>query len=188
MKKVFFVLSIAALSFTANAQTWNVDRAHSSVKFAIEHMLVSETDGSFKEFSGTVNSAKEDFTDLQTTFTIQTASIFTDNDKRDEHLKSPDFFDAAKNPTITFTSSSFKKVAEKKYELTGTLNLHGVSKEVKWEVKASGIVKDPYGNNRAGFKATTKIKRSDFNLATSTPAAVLGEEVDITVNLEITKK
>ncbi len=187
MKKVFLALSIVAASLTANAQ-WTVDAVHSSVRFSIEHMLVSEAEGSFKKFDGTVTSSKDDFSDLNTTFTIQAGSVFTDNEKRDEHVKSADFFDVAKYPTITFTSSSFKKVAEKKYELTGKLDFHGVSKEVKWEVKASGIVKDPYGNNRAGFKATTKIKRGDFNLATSTPAAVLGEEVEITVNLEILKK
>lgn len=187
MKKALLALSVAVVSLSANAQ-WNLDRAHSSVKFSIEHMLVSETEGSFKEFKGTVTSDKENFSDLNASFTVQAASVFTDNDKRDEHLRSADFFDVAKYPTIDFTSSSFKKVSDKKYELTGKLTLHGVTKEVKWEVKASGIVKDPYGNNRAGFKATTKVKRADFNLAPSTPAAVLGEEVEITVNLEITKK
>ncbi len=189
MKKALFLLTSAAiLSFTANAESWNVDRAHSGVKFTVTHMLISDVDGSFKDFSGTVTSAKEDFSDLKTQFTIQSNSIFTDNSKRDEHLISSDFFDAAKYPTIQFTSSSFKKNSAKKYTLTGKLTMLGVTKDVKWDVKASDIIKDPYGNNRAGFKATTTIKRSDFALASSTPNAVVSDEVSITVNLEVTKK
>ena len=186
MKKVLLALSVAGLSFTANAQGWQVDRAHSTVRFAITHMLVSEVDGSFKDFTGTVASEKEDFSDLKTTFTIQAKSVFTDNEKRDEHLRSADFFDVEKFPTITFTSASFKKVADKKYELTGKLSMHGVTKDVKWDVKVNGPVKSPYGDTRAGFKATTIINRVEFGVGTSSPA--LSDEVEITVNLELQKK
>jgi polyisoprenoid-binding protein YceI len=188
MKKLFLVLTAAVCSLAATAQSWNVDRAHSAVKFSVSHMLVSDVDGRFKDFSGTVTTEKEDFSDLKTTFTIQTSSIFTDNEKRDAHLTSPDFFDAEKYPTITFTSTAITKTADKKYTLTGTLNLHGVTKEVQWEVKASGVVKDPYGNDRAGFKATTTITRSDFGISPSTPSVAVGDEVEITVNIEMIKK
>lgn len=188
MKKVLFALSVVALSFNASASGWELDRAHSSVRFAITHLLVSEVDGSFKDFKGVVKAEKEDFSDLNTEFVIQTKSVFTDNQKRDEHLRSADFFDAEKNPTIVFTSSSFEKGKDGKYELKGKLNLHGVEKEVVWNVKYSGIVKSPYGDTRTGFKAVTTIKRSDFGISPNTPEAVLSDEVEITVNLELSKK
>src|SRR5690606_7080482 len=169
MKKILFALSVATLSFTANAQNWEFDRAHSSVRFAITHLLVSEVDGFFKDFKGVVKAEKEDFSDLNTEFTIQAKSVFTDNEKRDEHLRSADFFEVAKYPEIKFTSTSFKKVADKKYELTGKLELHGVTKEVKWDVKVNGPVKSPYGDTRAGFKATTTVNRIEFGVGSSSP-------------------
>ncbi|MDR2204802.1 MAG: YceI family protein [Flavobacteriaceae bacterium] len=187
MKKFFLTVATIAMSISATAQ-WNVDRSHSGIKFTVSHMMISEVDGLFKDFSGTFTSDKDDFSDLKTSFTIQTKSISTDNEKRDAHLNSPDFFDAEKYPTITFTSTSITKNGDKKYTLVGKLNLHGITKSVTWELKGGNVIKDPYGNNRAGFKATTTLKRSDFGLSPDTPSAVLGDEVEVTVNFEITKK
>ena len=193
MKKLlvlFAGMSLSAASFVQSA--WTLDRSHSSVNFAITHMVVSEVDGSFKDFSADVKSAKDDFSDLSVAFTIQTKSVNTDDEKRDGHLKSADFFDAEKFPAITFKSTSIKKISDKKYELEGELTMHGVTKKVKWELKYNGTIKDPYGNNRAGFKATTTINRKDFgvtwNKTLDAGGVALSDEVAISVNVELTKK
>jgi polyisoprenoid-binding protein YceI len=192
MKKLFVLFAGISLSAAAVAQSWTFDKSHSSVNFNVTHMVVSEVDGSFKDFSAEVKSDKADFSDLATTFTIKTASVNTDDAKRDGHLKSPDFFDAAKFPDITFKSASVKKVSDKKLELTGALTLHGVTKTVKWDLKYNGTVKDPYGNNRAGFKATTTINRKDYgvswNKTLDAGGVAVSDEVNIIVNVEITKK
>ena len=192
MKKLFVLFAGMSLTVAATAQSWNFDKAHSSVNFSVTHMVVSEVDGSFKDFTGDVKSDKPDFSDLSANFTIQVASITTDDEKRDGHLKSPDFFDAAKYPTITFKSTSVKKVSDKKLELEGDLTMHGVTKKVKWDVKYNGTIKDPYGNNRAGFKSTTTINRKDYgvswNKTLDAGGVAVSDEVTITVNTEITKK
>lgn len=193
MKKLFVLfagLSLSAASFAQSA--WTLDKSHSSVNFSITHMVVSEVDGSFKDFSADVKSDKADFSDLSVAFTIQTKSVNTDDEKRDGHLKSADFFDAEKYPAITFKSTSIKKISDKKYELEGELTMHGVTKKVKWELKYNGTIKDPYGNNRAGFKATTTINRKDFgvswNKTLDAGGLALSDEVSISVNVELTKK
>jgi len=192
MKRIFVLIAGLSLTAASFAQGWGFDKSHSSVNFAITHMVVSEVNGNFKDFSAEVKSDKADFSDLSTTFTIQAGSISTDDEKRDGHLKSPDFFDVAKFPTIVFTSTSIKKVSDKKYELEGNLTLHGVTKKVKWDVKYNGTIKDPYGLNRAGFKAKTSINRKDFGLTWNKTldagGLALSDEVAITVNVEITKK
>ena len=192
MKKLFtlFVgMSLTAVSF---AQTWTLDKSHSSVLFSVTHMVVSEVQGSFKDFSAEVKADKPDFSDLSTTFTIQVKSVNTDDEKRDGHLKSADFFDAEKFATIVFKSTSIKKISDKKYELEGDLTLKGVTKKVKWEVKYNGTVKDPYGNNRAGFKATTTINRKDYgvswNKVLDNGGLTVSDDVELTVNVELVKK
>lgn len=194
MKKLFVLLAGIALTAGAHAQTtaWTLDKSHSSVNFTITHMVVSEVAGSFKDFSGDVKADKADFSDLSADFTIQIGSISTDNAQRDGHLKSPDFFDAAKFPTATFKSTKVTKVSDKKYTLEGDFTMRGVTKKVKWDVKYNGTVKDPYGNTRAGFKAVTTINRKDYgvswNKVLDAGGLTLSEEVEITVNLEVTKK
>jgi polyisoprenoid-binding protein YceI len=191
MKKLFILFAGLSLAATASAQ-WTFDKAHSSINFSVTHMVVSEVDGSFKDFTGEVKSDKPDFSDLSVNFTIQVASVNTEDDKRDGHLKSADFFDAAKYPTITFKSTSVKKISDKKLELEGDLTMHGVTKKVKWDVKYNGTIKDPYGNNRAGFKATTTINRKDYgvswNKTLDSGGVAVSDEVNLTVNTEITKK
>jgi polyisoprenoid-binding protein YceI len=193
MKKLFVLfagMSLSAASFAQSA--WTLDKSHSSVNFAITHMVVSEVDGSFKDFSADVKSDKPDFSDLAVTFTIQAKSVNTDDEKRDGHLRSADFFDTEKFAAITFKSTSIKKISDKKYELEGELTMHGVTKKVKWELKYNGTIKDPYGNNRAGFKATTTINRKDFgvtwNKTLDAGGVALSDEVAISVNVELTKK
>jgi polyisoprenoid-binding protein YceI len=193
MKKLFTLFLGMSLTAAAFAQSgWTLDKAHSSVNFSVTHMVVSEVDGSFKDFSAEVKSDKPDFSDLSTTFTIQVASVFTDDDKRDGHLKSPDFFDAAKYPTITFKSTSITKVRDNLYSLEGDLTMHGVTKKVKWELKYNGTIKDPFGNTRAGFKALATINRKDFgvswNKTLDAGGVAVSDEVVIKVNVELTKK
>ena len=192
MKKLFtlFVgMSLTAVSF---AQTWTLDKAHSSVLFSVTHMVVSEVQGSFKDFSAEVKADKSDFSDLSTTFTIQVKSVNTDNENRDGHLKSPDFFDAEKFPTIVFKSTSIKKISDKKYELEGELTLRGVTKKVKWDLKYNGTVKDGKGNDHAGFKATTTINRKDYgvswNKVLDNGGLTVSDDVELTVNVELVKK
>lgn len=192
MKKIITTVALVASIAMANAQTWQLDKSHSSVKFSVTHMMVSETEGNFKSFTGNVTAQKEDFTDLSADFTIQVKSINTDDEKRDGHLTSPDFFDAEKYPTITFKSSSFKKVSEKSYKLAGELTMHGVTKPVTFDVKYNGTAKDPYGNTKAGFRASTVVKRSDFNISWNkvldTGGFALSDDVQVSVNIELNKK
>jgi polyisoprenoid-binding protein YceI len=193
MKKLFVLFAGLSLSAAASAQTaWNLDKSHSSVNFSITHMVVSEVEGTFKDFSADVKADKPDFSDMNVNFTIQVASVNTNDEKRDGHLKSPDFFDTEKFQTITFKSASVKKVSDKMYELEGDMIMHGVTKKVKWSLKYNGTIKDPYGMTRAGFKATTTINRKDYGLSWNkvldAGGVALSEEVSITVNAEITKK
>lgn len=177
-------------SFAQAVKTWNVDKMHSAVKFSVSHLVISEVDGSFKIFDGKMVAAKEDFTDAKINFTVDVTSINTDNVNRDGHLKSDDFFNAEKFPNMTFVSTSFKKKSGSTYELTGNLTIRDVTKKVTFAVKYGGTAKDPYGNTKAGFKATGSINRLAYGLKwnnlTEAGGAVVGEDVDLTVNLEMT--
>lgn len=208
MKKTL-VLLMASLLMTGavNAQTkttkataakaieepskWNADASHSSVKFTVSHLTVSEVEGRFGKFDGTMTATSADFQNAQINYTVDVASINTDNDMRDKHLKSDDFFNAEKYPQMTFTSTSFKKVGGKDYVLEGNLTIRDVTKKVKFAVVYGGTVKDPYGNIKAGFKATTKISRKAYNLKwsalTEAGGAVVGDEVTMILNLEFAK-
>jgi polyisoprenoid-binding protein YceI len=192
MKKIISTLLVALTVVAANAQsTWTIDNAHSGVKFTVTHMVISEVEGSFKTFTGNVTSKSNDFTDANVEFTIDVASISTDNEMRDKHLKSDDFFNADKYPQIKFKSTSFKKVSGNKYVLEGDLTIRDVTKHVKWDVVYNGTAKDPYGNTKAGFKATLTIERFDYNLKWNTLAEagpMVGKDVTIVVNVELKKQ
>lgn len=202
MKKLF-ILSMILLGFgmVSNAQDkkatnalvltpgkWNVDPVHSGVKFSVSHMTVSEVEGSFKSFTGTIVSPTADFSNATVNFSVDVNSINTDNDMRDKHLKSDDFFSADKYPNMTFVSTSFKKVKGNMYILEGNLTIRDVTKKVKFAVVYGGAAKDPYGNIKAGFKATGKISRSAYGLKwsklTEAGGAMVGDEVSIALNLE----
>ena len=181
---------IAALAITASAfaQTnWKIDNSHSSVKFSVVHLLVSETEGNFKGFDGTLNSKNSDFSDAEISFTVDVNTINTDNDMRDKHLKSDDFFNAEKFPQMKFKGTSFKKVSGNKYVLEGELTIRDVTKKVKFDVVYRGTQKDPYGNTKSGFKATGNINRLEYGLKwnmMSEATAVVSDEVSIVINLE----
>ncbi|MHB8905145.1 MAG: YceI family protein [Melioribacteraceae bacterium] len=193
MAKFRFAAILALISLmTINAQTkWTVDKAHSKVQFTVTHLIISEVTGEFKTFDATVESSKDDFSDAKIDFWADVNSISTDNDARDKHLKSDDFFNAEKFPKLTFKGKSFKKVSGKNYKLVGDLTIRDVTKEVTLDVVYNGSVKDPYGNIKAGFKITGSINRFDYNLKWNAlieaGGAVVGKTVEMTVNLELQK-
>jgi len=188
MKKVSFIAALLISGATTFAQTWSVDKAHSRLGFTVTHLSVAELGGTFNTVDAKFTSAKPDFTDAVIELTADVNSINTDNDQRDGHLKSPDFFDAAKFPNFTFKSTSFKKVADKKYKLSGDLTLHGVTKPVVLDVVLGGTSTNPMSKKTvAGFKITGTIKRSDFGVAASMPAAMLSDEVGLQAGFEFTK-
>lgn len=191
MKKVCIALMTMFIAFTANAQTaktWQVDPVHSAVKFTVKHLVISEVDGSFKTYSGSIKSASADFQDAAIEFSIDVNSINTDNSMRDEHLKSADFFDTKQFPTMKFTSTSFKKKSGNNYTLTGNLTMKDVTKKVTFNVVYGGIAKDGYGNTKAGFKVTGIINRFDYglkwNALTEAGGATVGKEINMSLNLE----
>ncbi|HZV82453.1 MAG TPA: YceI family protein [Geobacteraceae bacterium] len=191
MKKL--ITSIAAiialaLPLAAFASTWNIDPDHSSVGFTVKHLMVSNVKGNFNKHTGIVEINDKDITKSKVEVTIDTASINTNVQKRDDHLRSADFFDVAKYPTMTFVSKKVAKAGKNKLKVTGDLTLHGVTRPVVLDVEPiSNESKDPWGNIRRGTTATTKIDRKDFGLTWNkgleTGGVLVGDE--ITINLEI---
>lgn len=185
-------LATALFAIPALAETteWTIDTAHSSIGFSVPHLVVSEVDGTFAKYSGKALLDEADLTKSQVEFTAEVASIDTDEPKRDEHLKGPDFFDAAKFPQLTFKSSKITK-AGKGYKVKGTLTMHGVSKEVTLDATLSQAVKNPWGKQVRAAKITGKVKRTDFGLnwnkALETGGVLVGEDVTIDVKLELNK-
>jgi len=192
MKKQLFILSTVIASAVSAQTTWKVDAAHSSVKFSVSHLVVSETEGTFKVYDANISSTKEDFTDAKIDFSIDVNSINTENEMRDKHLKSDDFFNAEKFPKILLKGTSFKKVSGNKYVLEGDLTIRDVTKKVKLDVVYGGTVKDPYGNTKAGFKVTGTVDRLAYglkwNVLTEAGGAVVGKDVELTVKLELQKQ
>jgi polyisoprenoid-binding protein YceI len=188
------MMGVLALAAPALAETvWDIDPAHTSAQFSIRHMMISNVRGQFSKVSGTVRGEPTDPTHAQVEATIDTTSIDTREPKRDEHLKSPDFFDVAKYPTMTFKSKKIEKTGEARYKVTGDLTLHGVTREVVLDVEGpTPPMKDPRGSLRAGAEATTKIDRKDFGLTWSKTldggGVMVGDEVAITIDVEAVKK
>ncbi|PKV51926.1 polyisoprenoid-binding protein YceI [Aquimarina sp. MAR_2010_214] len=194
MKKLAIVIAFIATTYSfAQKTTWNVDASHSKVSFSVSHLVISEVDGNFNSFNGSFISNKDDFSDAKITFDIDANSINTENAKRDGHLKSEDFFYVEKYPKITFKSTSFKKKSKNKYQLKGNLTMRGITKKVTLDVSHGGIIaNDGFGNTKAGFKATGTINRTDFGVAwnakTEHGGMVVGEDIEITIKLELVKK
>jgi len=172
-------------------QTFGIDPVHSSVGFKVRH-LVSKVSGSFKEFSGTIVGDPKAPAGASISLVIKTASIDTQNADRDKHLGSPDFFDAAKFPEISFKSSKITPKGGDKFEVTGTFTMHGVSKEIVVPVTFGGLAKDPWGNERAGFSVTMTLNRKDYgitwNKVLDAGGMMLGDDVEVSIELEAVKK
>ncbi len=197
MKKVLFgaiALLLVAATSQAQSTVWKTEPngSHSNVGFAVDHLVISETTGEFEDYEVTVKADKDDFTDAVFEVVIKTASINTKDEKRDGHLKSADFFNVEQHGTITFKGSKFKKVKGDKYKVTGELTMNGVTKTVTLDAQFRGVVKDPWGNTRAGLKVYGPIDRTDFGLkynsALDNGGLMIGEEVRITCNVELIKQ
>lgn len=194
MKKIAITLAVIISNSILFAQTtkWGYDASHAKVGFSISHFGISETEGKFTKFDGTVLSDKPDFSDAMFEFNIVVSSINTEDAQRDTHLKSADFFDVAKFPSITFKSKSFKPLGKNKYKLTGDFTMHGVTKEITLDVIYKGTVIDPYKNTKAGFKVSGELDRTQYDLVWNGVLAagglLVGNMVMLDINMELIKK
>jgi polyisoprenoid-binding protein YceI len=170
---------------------WILEPTHSEVQFKVKHLMISTVTGHFQKINATVETEGNDFTTAKAHFTADVDSISTNNEQRDGHLKSGDFFDAASHPQIVFDSTHLEKVSETNYKLSGNLTMRGVTKPVSLDVEYGGTITDPWGNTRAGFSLEGKINRKDFgvqwNMATEAGGLVVGEEVKLHINVEFVK-
>jgi polyisoprenoid-binding protein YceI len=189
MKKTFLLVATALFCLGIHAQsTWTNDKMHSKLAFTITHLMVSDVDGIFKDFTCTITASKPDFSDAKFQLTVNTASVNTEVEYRDNDLRSPNFFDVAKFPTMTFSSTDITAVSTNHYKLSGNLTLHGVTKPVSMDLWYRGTVINPMNKkDDAGFKLTGVIKRSEFNFAPQAASTFLSDEVTITANGEFGK-
>lgn len=198
VSKVLFLIGMvlgAGFGFAtgsfAEMAKWNLDHDHSTIGFQVAHMVVSKTNGKFTEYSGIVEMDPEaqKFTTIEAV--IQTSSVTTDHQKRDEHLRSPDFFDVQKFPTMTYTMKSYKKSGDN-YTAVGDLTLLGVTKEISLVGTFNGVAQDPWGNTRAGFTAAGTVNRKDFGMKFSklldSGGMLVGDEVKIILEIEVIKE
>ena len=183
--------ALFALALSSTAQEWQIDAAHSSVSFKVRLMVIAWTQGSFNEFEGTIRFDTNDVKNGTVEMTVRIASIDTDNKKRDEHLRSPDFFDSDKYPTMSFRSRKVVPGREGEFQLVGDLIIKDVKREVVFECRSHGSVRDFMGQTRAGFTATATINRHDFGIKWSknldAGGLVVGDEVSITLEIEAVK-
>jgi polyisoprenoid-binding protein YceI len=175
-----------------NSKTkWSIDQAHSEISFKVRHLMIAHVKGGFKTFDASIYSTGKNFETIEIDLWIEASSITTGDTKRDEHLKSADFFDVQKHKQITFTSSALGVAdPDGNHELWGELTMIGISKNVKLNVKFGGIVNDPWGNEKAGFTVTGKVNRNDWGLTWNTPVeaggVMVSEEVAISCEVELT--
>ncbi|CAN5484903.1 YceI family protein [soil metagenome] len=188
MKKTL-ILSLALVTVIfVSAQSWTLDKNHAKLGFIATHLLVSDVEGKFKSFDVTVVSSKDDFSDAQIGLTADINSINTENEYRDNDLKSEKFFDAVKYPTLSFKSASITKIDGKNYKLNGNLTMHGVTKPISMDLILNGVVQNPMNKKTvAGFKIKGTVKRTDFGIAPSFPTAVVSDEIVIDSNIELNK-
>jgi len=191
---VLVVLAITlAVPIAASADTWNIDPVHSTVEFTVRHMTISSVRGQFDKVAGTITAKDKDPSSVSIEATIDTASIDTRSSDRDADLKSANFLDVAKYPTMTFKSKKIEAAGPGKWKVIGDLTLHGVTREVTLDVEGPrGPIKDPWGNTRAGAFATTTISRKAFGLTWNkmieAGGAVVGDAVSVTINVEAVKQ
>lgn len=171
--------------------TWSLDPAHSELAFKIKHLMISNVSGLFTKFDVKASTTGENFATATIEASADMNSLSTHNEQRDGHLKSGDFFEIEKYPQATFTSTKINMTGDDKFELIGDLRLKGISKEINFDVEYAGIGKDPYGNIKAGFSFTGKLKRSDFginyNAALETGGVLIGDEVKISGEIQLIK-
>lgn len=177
---------------TVTKTRWNLDPTHSEIGFKVKHMMITNVSGSFGKFDAQVETNDLDFTTAKIEFTTDIDSITTSNTDRDNHLKSPDFFDAPNYPQLKFVSTKFEKKDDENYVLHGNLTIRDVTKSVKFNVEFGGIGKDPWGNEKAGFTITGKINRTDYklnwNAALETGGVLVSEEVKLQAEIQLVKQ
>jgi len=191
-KAAIAIALVVAPPVFAQADTWQIDPAHTNVEFTVRHMMISNVKGQFQKISGTITANGNDASSAKIDVTIDASSVDTRVERRDAHLKSPDFLDVAKYPTIAFKSTKVEADGPNKWRVTGDLTIHGVTKPVVLDVEGSGPPIDVMGHTRAGASATTKINRSDFGLtwnkALEAGGVLVGDPVAISIDVEAVKK
>jgi polyisoprenoid-binding protein YceI len=184
-----FALGLPVLAETGNV--WKIDAMHSDAHFSVRHLMISNVDGDLGHITGTVNYDGKDLKKANVEATIDVNTINTREEKRDGHLKSPDFFDAAKFPSITFKSTKIEPTSGDNFKMTGDVTIHGVTKEVVLDGEITKPIKDPQGNPRMGASATAKLNRKDFGLKFDKKLddgnAIVGDDVKIKLDLELTQ-
>jgi len=171
-------------------KNWVIDPTHSEIQFKIKHLMITNVTGSFNLFQASVETEEEDFSKAKVSFAANIDSVSTGNVQRDEHLKSADFFDAANFPKLTFVATKYENMDnDGSYELQGDLTIKGVTKPINMSVEFGGVVKDPYGNTKAGFSINGKINRKDFGLTwsavTEAGGIVVSDEVRLVCEIQL---
>lgn len=189
MKKIALLFVATLFSVATFAQTkWNVDNMHSFVNFSVKHLGISFVDGRFDKYEGTFDGTPEDITKGTFNFTVDINSINTGVEMRDNHLKTNDFFNAEKYPSMKFESTSIKKTGKDQYKLTGNLTIRDITKPVTFDLTYGGLLKDDgQGNSKVGFQASTTINRFDFDVNYDPSGQAIAKDVNVTVNLEFTQ-
>ena len=194
MKRIITISAAVALSVSgvlAQGTTWKLDKVHSNVLFTVRHLVISEVIGRFTDYDVTLKASNKEFSDASIEAVVKTASIETENDNRDNHLRSDDFFNAQQFPEMRFTSTAMKRISDKEYELTGDLTIRDITKPVTFKVELLGIIDGGQFGTRSGWKASTTINRFDYDLKwdrmIEAGGLVVGEDVTILLNLEFSK-
>ncbi len=193
MRKLISFLVICSLAIVGFSQeiNWKVDPSHTEIQFIADYMVFTEVTGEFQKYDMSFTSQGDDFSTAKIRFSVETASINTNEGQRDGHLKSPDFFDVEKYPKMIFVGKSMKKLSGNKYELTGDLTIKDITKEIKLEVTHKGTDKDPYGNIKAGFRLKGAINRYDWglkwNAVLETGSLLVSEVIELICNVTLIK-
>jgi len=193
MKRIYLTIAALIFSTAVSGEEWQIDRAHSAAQFAVRHLMVSTVRGHFGKLTGTVRYDPANPSAASVRAEVDVSTIDTREPKRDAHLKSPDFFDVAKYPTMTFESTKVEPAGPGRYKMTGNLTIHGVTRETVFDVEGLGApIKDQRGGERLGATATAKISRKAFgitwNRLMETGGVTVGDEVTITIDVELTKR
>lgn len=191
--RVFVTTALFLLPTLASASTWQIDPVHTNIQFMVRHLMISNVKGVFHKFNGAFEIDDKDITKTKTSAVVYVTSIDSGIEKRDEDLRSANFFEVAKFPTMTFVSKKISRVGSNKFKMTGDLTIHGITREVVLDMEGlESVVKDPWGGIRRGVTLSTKINRKDFGLTYNkvmeTGGVVVGDEVVINIEVEMVKK